>query len=444
MSKKYGFISALFAIMLLVTSVAPVSASPSHEAVLKIEEAENEASIQVIIPAPEKLTSIDFTISLNTAAAVISSVSFEGCDIENSATDIDEYSGTTNEPAVFFYKYSLTESKALFSGYFINSYTKESEFILCTLKLSVIDPFAEADLAEFTYKLNCELCSKTDCVVYSLKDKKLHTDISLPSYPLGDADADGTVTASDARAILRASVGLDTLPLSIIAYTDSDYDGTITATDARYALRTSVGLEKSIIHRFDISLENGASCEHGGLYTFTCNITGKTFTIEISDGGHIISESDCFNTGKCIVCNNALKPATGHNFDENGICKSCSADKTKITEAEEKLIPILEEINTYDTLADEALASNKNSEFLENTQKATLLIKDAAACCDNIIGMEAIHDHLVKAYKLRFDAFVSITDESGGILANTKNCNIILAAIKASNSHIDYASYLYE
>ena len=56
----------------------------------------------------------------------------------------------------------------------------------------------------------------------------------------GDVDGDGKVTASDARLILRASVGLEEVPLEA---GDMDGDGKITAADARDVLRESVGQE---------------------------------------------------------------------------------------------------------------------------------------------------------------------------------------------------------
>ena len=49
----------------------------------------------------------------------------------------------------------------------------------------------------------------------------------------GDADADGRVTASDARLILRASVGLHTPFILRRSLYDCDNDGKITASDAR-------------------------------------------------------------------------------------------------------------------------------------------------------------------------------------------------------------------
>lgn len=63
--------------------------------------------------------------------------------------------------------------------------------------------------------------------------------------PLGDPDGDGkTATASDARAALRFAVQLDTPTAVEKAAADVNNDGTVTAEDARHILRASVGLEK--------------------------------------------------------------------------------------------------------------------------------------------------------------------------------------------------------
>jgi len=59
---------------------------------------------------------------------------------------------------------------------------------------------------------------------------------------MGDIDADAVVTAADARAVLRASVGLETLNVLQTECADTDWDGKITAGDARSVLRYSVGL----------------------------------------------------------------------------------------------------------------------------------------------------------------------------------------------------------
>ncbi len=60
----------------------------------------------------------------------------------------------------------------------------------------------------------------------------------------GDIDGDGKVSSSDARSILRLSVGLSKCIPLIEKYADTDGDKKVTAADARLALRVSVNLDK--------------------------------------------------------------------------------------------------------------------------------------------------------------------------------------------------------
>lgn len=61
---------------------------------------------------------------------------------------------------------------------------------------------------------------------------------------LGDADESGTIDASDARIVLRASVGLEEITASLKIRGDVDKDGELTSSDARTILRVAVGLEE--------------------------------------------------------------------------------------------------------------------------------------------------------------------------------------------------------
>lgn len=61
---------------------------------------------------------------------------------------------------------------------------------------------------------------------------------------IGDANYDGSVTASDARIALRASVALEKTTSKLLKVSDIDKNGNISASDARLILRASVGLEK--------------------------------------------------------------------------------------------------------------------------------------------------------------------------------------------------------
>lgn len=61
---------------------------------------------------------------------------------------------------------------------------------------------------------------------------------------MGDLDADGGLSAADARLALRAAVGLDELDEKQTKLADADGDDNITAADARLILRAAVGLEE--------------------------------------------------------------------------------------------------------------------------------------------------------------------------------------------------------
>lgn len=60
----------------------------------------------------------------------------------------------------------------------------------------------------------------------------------------GDVDVSGDITASDARIVLRASVGLEETTEIILERGDIDGNGKLAAADARFVLRAGVGLEK--------------------------------------------------------------------------------------------------------------------------------------------------------------------------------------------------------
>ena len=62
---------------------------------------------------------------------------------------------------------------------------------------------------------------------------------------LGDVDGNGKVTVDDARAALRASVGLDALSAAQTLAADVDINNKVTVDDARAILRAAVGLDQS-------------------------------------------------------------------------------------------------------------------------------------------------------------------------------------------------------
>lgn len=69
----------------------------------------------------------------------------------------------------------------------------------------------------------------------------------------GDANDDGSVSAADARIVLRAVVGLESIDTGLLKRVDYKNTGKISADNARTTLRISVGLDNI----YDILLENG-------------------------------------------------------------------------------------------------------------------------------------------------------------------------------------------
>lgn len=84
--------------------------------------------------------------------------------------------------------------------------------------------------------------------VFYAQWKPEHVDPPLPTtedryYELGDINLDGTVTAADARLVLRASARLENLDDMLEKLADTDGDNAVTAADARLILRASAKLE---------------------------------------------------------------------------------------------------------------------------------------------------------------------------------------------------------
>lgn len=96
---------------------------------------------------------------------------------------------------------------------------------------------------------------------------------------------DSTITAGDARFVLRASVGLETLNDTQKALADVNEDGKITAADARDILRMSVGLEE-IKHYYETKIITEPTCTEKGLCEKICTECDDKYEEEIPALGH--------------------------------------------------------------------------------------------------------------------------------------------------------------
>ena len=78
-------------------------------------------------------------------------------------------------------------------------------------------------------------------IIYTLRTEYTNFDYDLRF--VGDADCDGNVNSTDARLVLRAATGLETLSEIATLYCDVDGDGNLAPGDARLILRAAVQLE---------------------------------------------------------------------------------------------------------------------------------------------------------------------------------------------------------
>ena len=110
----------------------------------------------------------------------------------------------------------------------------------------------------------------------------------------GDVDKNGSLTASDARFVLRAAVGLEKLTDELLALADVNNDGKVTSADARLVLRASVGLEQlgetGHTHIFESVITEKPTCVKNGVKTVTCKECSYKVTETVEATGHTMGE----------------------------------------------------------------------------------------------------------------------------------------------------------
>ena len=116
-------------------------------------------------------------------------------------------------------------------------------FIPCSDQNSVVYPrgFSVADYIESRERRKTWGSSYEELLEAVARDSLQKK--GLYGVQIGDADKNRKTEASDARTVLRASVGLENVDFERIYIGDIDNDKVITSSDARFVLRASVGLE---------------------------------------------------------------------------------------------------------------------------------------------------------------------------------------------------------
>lgn len=147
----------------------------------------------------------------------------------------------------------------------------------------------------------------------------------------GDVDQSGRVNTSDARAILRHAVSLDSLPEQAMAFADVDSDGAVKTADARLVLRMAVGLEELFsmdeayhAHAYVEMERTDATCTADGKRLLRCEICGKEKT-EVLPAHHVYREATCITPLTCTRCGATAGSALGHTTGL-GICGNCGQE----------------------------------------------------------------------------------------------------------------------
>lgn len=115
-----------------------------------------------------------------------------------------------------------------YTDYAVNNYTHMTS---CLLEVGFVDSDKDNAAFDAHYSEMVEVIAENLCKAVGVK-----------YLEKGDVDGDGDVDVSDARAVLRAAVGLEELDDAAEKRADVDGDGKVTVADAREILRAATGL----------------------------------------------------------------------------------------------------------------------------------------------------------------------------------------------------------
>lgn len=431
-------------VLLLLLSVIYASASETSGVKVSIENTDEAYIITFSVSAPEDISSVDMSCTYNSEVFTSATAHTSDTDAEKFTNEIPE-APDINE-TYYIYDYIIEDGKLRYSGFFTDSFKENSDtfsFLVLKLKKGENDAVLNESIT-VSAAVSDGLQSVTKNTVYSLLSGDVITsDSVIKEHFMGDIDMDNKVSAADARKALRYSVGLEEIPLEAVMYANPDFDNKISAADARIILRTAVGLEKQTAHNFEVTLIDSESCEEGGTYRFHCTVTEKNFTLNIKNGGHILTEPDCFLPVCCTVCGETIEEAKGHSFDTDGICTICGITKEETEKIKEALLPMFESITFSDSEAYAAAEKGDLKGYFKNITESVLLLKKAIAICGDNPYFTNIKTSLEAAYDLRYNAFLHCTDEDGNISITRKNFNYIHSAVNKSNVYIDSAAVTF-
>lgn len=428
--------SVLTGIFLCFTFVSPVFAVTVPALKISLNE-ENGYSVSLYITNPEKVTSVDFAMTILNVGA------FTFSDLQIKTEGAVDINGEFSEKDKFIYHFEKDDAKLSFSGFFSDGTGTKEDIHLCDITFTEGQSESESTSLQFTYSLSSDKYTIPGSIRFSLQNGEYTEENAPIAYYSGDIDFDGKVTASDARTILRSSVGLDDIKIAAFPYADTDFNGVITAADARTVLRTSVGLEEEILHSFSVQMKNSATCDEGGEYFFFCTLTNTEYCVKGESFEHDFRDKDCTHNKECKICGETVEYTDGHDFTEEGICSVCGQSESNFYYLKDLVISLLNNVSEYDSAAANAAAANDYKTYIMNASDAVKQLRICLNSIENTVGAYEIHQELKKAYNIRFSAFLRCTNDSGNIPVTENSFNIIKEAVSVSMYNINYARSLF-
>ena len=116
-------------------------------------------------------------------------------------------------------------------------------FIVAVILVSTYIPVFAVSEAETTTETETTTAPETTVPETTVPETTEPETKPAPVYKKGDVDCNGTVSASDARTILRLASHLVTVTEEQEKLADYNSDNKITAADARYVLRVAAKLD---------------------------------------------------------------------------------------------------------------------------------------------------------------------------------------------------------
>ena len=120
----------------------------------------------------------------------------------------------------------------------------------------------------------------------------------------------------------------------------------------------------------------------------------------------------------------------------------CGKSEAELIHVKDLSSSLLDNVSYYDSAASNALKTNDYKAYIKNAVQAAKQLKICLDSTKNTVGAYEIHNELKKAYSLRFNAILAVTNDSGNIPLTEESFRAIKEAADLSAFNISYVKTL--